>query len=243
MKAPSGFTVASSEVYPRLIISMEGRPKQGKSHFALTAPDPICYLNLDSGLEGVVHKFSGDKQVFVSKYESPVNLKDTYPDKDQAEKVWHQFKGDYARAVYSEARTVVVDTATEAHELVRLARFGKLSQVQSWNYGPVNYEFKSLLDEALKNPKVNVIFLHKQKDQYVKDKRTGLYERAGFSGIEYIVQDFMQIFWDDEGPNIEFLDSRHNKDLVGTVITGLDVCNFQTVAMMLMPDVDPSAWV
>ena len=61
--------------------------------------------------------------------------------------------------------------------------------------------------------------------------------------IEYIVQAFLRIFYDDDGFNIEIMDSRHDKALAGMVMTGNEVCNFQTIAAMLMPTVDPSAWV
>ena len=165
-------------------------PKNGKTHFALTAPGPICYMNLDSGLEGVVHKFAAEKEIYVSNYETPINLKDVYPDIDKTVAVWGKFKQDFVSALQSDARTVVIDTATEGYELIRLARLGKLTQVKPFHYALPNYEYKALLDEALKNPKINVIFLHKQKRKYVNDIWNGEYERAGFGGIEYIVQAF-----------------------------------------------------
>jgi len=242
MKIPLGFQKADSTIHPRIIISVEGLAKNGKSHFALTAPGPMCYMNLDSGLEGVIHKFAAKKEIYVSNYDTPISLKDAYPDLDKTVQVWGKFKQDFVSALHSGLRTLIVDTTSEAYELVRLARLGKLTQVKPFHYALPNYEFKALLDEALKNPTVNVIFLHKQKRKYVKDVWNGGFERAGFGGIEYIVQAFLRTFYDEDGFNIEILDSRHDKELAGTVLTGNDVCNFQNVAMMLMPDVDPGMW-
>ena len=243
MKLPSNFKEASTIIHPRLVLSIEGLPKAGKTHLALTAPGPIAYLNLDNGLESVINKFAGDKKIYVSNYDTPINPRDVYPDIDKTIAVWHQLKQDFITALSSGVKTVIVDTCTEMYELVRLARLGKLSQVQPFQYGLPNYEFKALLDESLKAVNVNTIFLHKMKDKYLKDKRTGEYERAGYSGIEYIVQVFLRIFFDSDGFNIEIMDSRHDKSLAGTVITGNEVCNFQTIATMLMPTVDPNAWV
>ena len=243
MNLPANFKKADAVVYPRLVLSVEGLPKHGKTHLALTAPDPIAYLNLDNSLESVIHKFATNKQVFVSNYDAPVNPKDAYPDIDKTIAVWQQLKQDFMTALSSGVRTVVVDTCTEMYELVRLARLGKLSQVQPFQYGLPNYEFKALLDEAVKNTKVNTIFLHKMKDKYVKEKRTGEYERAGYSGMSYIVQAFLRVFYDEDGFNLEVLDSRHEKSLAGMVLTGNDVCTYQTIASMLLPSVDPDAWV
>ena len=41
----------------RLIVSVEGLEKRGKTHFAMTAPPPIAYFDMDIGAEGVVNKF------------------------------------------------------------------------------------------------------------------------------------------------------------------------------------------
>ena len=61
-----GFSDDYVETPRRLVISVEGREKTGKSHFGLTAPGPIVYLNVDIGTEGVVGKFQDKgKQVYL----------------------------------------------------------------------------------------------------------------------------------------------------------------------------------
>jgi len=67
----TGFDLADTEVKPRVILSVEGREKEGKSHLAMTAPGPIGIINMDLGLEGVVHKFARDKKIYVSSYQLP----------------------------------------------------------------------------------------------------------------------------------------------------------------------------
>ena len=62
-------------------------------------------------------------------------------------------------------RTISVDTATELWELLRMARFGKLTQVMPYQYGPVNAEFRSLIRMAYASDK-NLILLHKMRKVY-----------------------------------------------------------------------------
>ena len=61
-----GFSDDIVETPRRLIASLEGREKVGKTHFALTAPPPILFFNIDIGTEGVVGKFQeAGKKVFL----------------------------------------------------------------------------------------------------------------------------------------------------------------------------------
>ena len=243
MLPPKGFKKPNTEVRPRLIISLEGLSKAGKTHFALTAPDPICFFNLDKGIEGVIHKFVQKKEIFVSNYPIPLDPRDKYPDMNKVIPVWEQFKADYVTALESGVKTIVIDTATEANELIKLARLGKLTQILPFNYIPVNYEFKALIDQALICPKnVNVIFIHKQHVKWVDGHATKDLERAGFKDIEFIVQAYLRNFHDEDGFNIEMLDCRHDKSLKGVVLTGTDVCNFQTIASMILPQFPPETW-
>src|SRR5574343_408421 len=60
------FSFNQEEAPYRLIVSISGDEKTGKSHFTLTAPEPIFYFNIDRGTEGVVGKFQADgKKVFI----------------------------------------------------------------------------------------------------------------------------------------------------------------------------------
>lgn len=165
----------------RLIIAVAGEEGTGKTSFALSAPGPTMYLNLDTGDEGVVDKYL-DKEVYRVKYRiSP------FAGADECKKIWERYKQDFAIALKSDAKTVIVDTATEAWELHRLARFGKLAQVLPEHYGPVNREHASLLKDAFDSNK-NLILLHKMTPEYVNKVNTGRLKLKGFSDTPYIVQ-------------------------------------------------------
>ena len=47
----------SAMKYLRLVVRVGGLEKEGKTHFALTAPGPIGAIDMDRGMEGVVEKF------------------------------------------------------------------------------------------------------------------------------------------------------------------------------------------
>jgi len=53
-------------------------------------------------------------------------------------------------------RTLIFDTGTEAWELCRMARFGKLAQVMPQHYTEVNSEFRALVKAAYERKDLNV---------------------------------------------------------------------------------------
>jgi len=234
-----GFTKATTKILSRLILSVAGQEKQGKSSLALSAPGPIIYFNLDFGLEGVVHKHASTKAIYVKHY--TIKRGDSqalYAD------AWTALKRDYYNALKSTARTVVLDTSTEVWELLRLARFGKLSQVMPHQYGPVNAEFVQMIREAHGYDK-NLILLHKMKREYVNDHATGRYERAGYSGVGYLVQANVVVYRDgmDWGFFIRVMDCRQNA-MIGGMECPLpdEFSGFSMLAQWVFPDTSEEEW-
>ena len=178
-----GFDEANTNEVLRLILNVEGAEKEGKTHFALTAPGPIALIDMDIGLEGVVSKFSKQKKIFVASF----NYHEaTSP--DEWEKMWVKMKTGFLDALASKTiRTLISDTATEMWELCRMAAFGKLAQVKPHHYAPVNAEFRDLIRKAYDSDK-NLILIHKQKKEYKNEQWTGHMERAGFGDVGYAVQ-------------------------------------------------------
>lgn len=238
-----GFQLADGVVLPRLILCLSGMEKTGKTHFALTAPGPIAFFNTDVGMEGVVGKFLEDKEVLV--YHAAVP-----GDAEKAKEVWsHMYDAYRSVLVDSAIRTLVVDTATEVWELLRYARFGQLTQVMPFQYGPVNAEYRKWLRLAYDSQK-NVIMIHKMKPVYINDKRTKDYEPAGFSDMKYVMQVNAQTWKDDpedldEGEakehHIYIKDCRQNTDIEGLTLDG-DLCNFPTLAMLVLPESRIEDW-
>ena len=195
------------------------------THFALTAPDPIFFINIDIGAEGVLDKFQAEgKRIYVYDVRVPRTAS-----KDVYAPMWENLKKIFEKVYQAGAGTVVVDTDTEAFELARLAKFGKLSQVLPHNYVEVNNEYREILRLAY-DSSMNSVFLHKMKAKYVNDKRTGEYEPSGFGDMEYNSQVNIITYREDTDEGTEFSafikDCRHNPNVNGEWLKG-EMCSFE----------------
>jgi len=237
-----GFEPAATEARKRLIISIEGEEGTGKNNLAFTAPSPIAVLSFDVGLEGVVEKFVTGrgmvadtpvptKEIMVREYSMPIT-QTADPDFDYAG-TWAEFTKMYRAALAARVRTMIWDTATEVHELLRMLRFKRLTQVMPHNYGPVNAEYRGLLREAY-DSHTNLILLHKMRPEYVNDKSTGRKERAGFRDTGHNVQVVLKTFREDteDGSlfSVKVLKCRQNAQINGKVYEG-GMCSFPWLAV------------
>ena len=251
----------------RLIESVEGPEKTGKSHHAFTAPAPIVYFDTDYGSEGVVEKFAGDKDIYDYEVKTAKDIlikhKDTKgqgPQVDATEE-FDRFKDAYYDSLNDKTiRTVVWDTATEVWELLRLAFFGKLAQVPPMKYGPANEEYRRLVRAAFDTDK-NLILLHRVKDEYVGDTntgsmRTGKKLRAGFNDTGFLVQLNVVTYFDspksedgdpEEGFGLYVRDCRQNMGIAGMRLQGKiegigSMCSFPYLATSVFPDTELGDW-
>ena len=253
----SGFRRADTIASPRrLIVSVEALEKQGKTHFALTAPGEIAYHNFDVGLEGVIEKFDTSR-IHVADYPRPKMAYVAGGETaiaEAAEQVWGKFVRDQEGALAAPTiRTLVWDTATENYEVLRLARFGKLTQVMPHHYGPVNSEYREQLRKVYDTDK-NLILLHKlgaEWENYTdatgreKGRKTGRYERKGFNDIGFAVQVIVRSYRDYDQPGAPFcltvLDCRQNPAIIGETLQG-ELCAFPYLAMLVYPGTSLEDW-
>lgn len=253
MATPSlpGFKVANEAIKPRLIISVEALEKSGKTNFAFTAPGPIGYLPFDVGDEGVIQKFQENKTILVPTESYDARFDGNEP-KIEAGREWKRFYDDYLRALKS-LRSVVIDTGSESWDLLRLARLGKLTQVMPTKYVEVNQEFRDFVRAAYDH-NANLIILHKQKAEWVNDaagkgSKTGRHERAGFADMGFLVQINLHAYRlpekdrgdDDLGFRLKIKDCRQNPEIAGMELEN-EMCNFQFLASLVYPEIDPVAW-
>lgn len=244
------FEEADPIIRPRLIVAVAAREKQGKTHFAMTAPGPMVIFNADTGLEGVVHKFLAQgKRILVYNVPKPDPSSKTV--EKEAGKVWDNMVNAFDEALRNGAiRTIIFDTATEVWEILRLAYFGKITQVMPHHYVGCNAEFRKFLDKAYSTDK-NLILVQKMKAEYLNDKRTGEYEMAGFNDTPYRVQAVLYPMRFDgkgklpDGQNVEkgdfgvrIYESRHNADANDMYLTG-ELAKFPFVASMIIEGTSP----
>jgi hypothetical protein len=196
----------------RVVIAVDGLDKHGKTRFALSAPKPLVYLDFDIGKEGVIEKAPNPGGIITSEpflfLPSEITF-DIDNEDERTKKVMAaadpqltRFRKTYLSCLRQpllsrngrklKARTVVVDTGTEAWQLLRLCYLGKISQVKPHHYVEVNGLMRDLVRAAFESD-VNVIWLHKLKAEWKdnaegKGRKTGTLERDGFEGMSYLVQ-------------------------------------------------------
>ncbi len=173
-------------MFPNITVSISGLPKSGKSHLALTFPDPIVVFSFDLGLEPLLKKFS-KKNITVKAYPTPII--DTARPKPYAKEIWEQFNKDYKQVIWDkEVKTVILDPATTIWEIVRHSWTEELGQKQLMpvQYSEPNARMSALLTEP-RISGVNLVSIHYLKDVYVNDKATGELELDGFKRTEGMV--------------------------------------------------------
>lgn len=265
--AKQGFAEITGEITPRLIMSLAGSEKTGKTHFSLTAPAPISYLSLDFGDQGVIEKFHKLKKIYKKEFKIPsARMKDKSKMMEEAVDTWEDFKESYLFSLKT-ARTIIVDTETECWELVRLALLGKLGEVKPHHYGAVNREYKEVMIKAAFDGNANVILLQRLKKQYINDKYTGELEQTGYSGIPFDVQVNARTYIDAVGRFSVYIDNcRQNATLRGrslvpvSQLTPLELAdpaifvgggltipvgdlNFGELAKLVLPNSKSESWI
>jgi len=218
-----------------------GLEKDGKTHFALTAPAPIGVLDMDRGLEGVVEKFAAEKDIFIKSFRGMQSA-------DYATK-WEAFEAGYHRLLSDASiRSIIWDTDTESWEMARLAYFGRQSSIPL-KYPPLNTLYRKLIDEAFDADK-NLILISRYKKQYVgvgEDSAwNGKYEAAGFGELPSIVQINLRakLIEDEDGvvtPTVTVINCRQNMRINGEVFEG-DEARFSWVAANIVEGTSPEEW-
>lgn len=166
--------MTKEKIIPNLITAISGEPKTGKSHLALTFPDPITIFSFDQGIEPVMKNFVG-KKIAVMTYELPlVETVRAIGQKKQILDIWNNFKADYIKATEDkEVKTIIIDTATAAYEIARIARTGELGRELDPNeYGDVYLRMKALIQRARLSGQ-NLILTHYMKEIYKGGEPTG----------------------------------------------------------------------
>lgn len=241
----AGFVSTLPKTKHRVIMATDGREKSGKTRFALTAPPPIIFLNFDHGLEGPLEEEFGNKVMAFKSFDSQLDY-GKLPTVKQAEGVWMDFANAYMAALNTPGvRSIIVDTFSDAWDWARLMHFGKFSPVLPNHYTEVNDITKRLVMQA-HNYNVNVIFIHKQKEDWKDNKPTGNYKREGIKHMGYAVHvNATHTRTLVNGVNkwgLSIADARQNIDLAGMTLEDGQV-TFPYLAEMLFPKTTEKDWV
>ncbi len=172
-------------------VSISGEPKTGKTHWALTFPAPIRLFSFERGANYVATKFP-DKDIEIIPFLPPMQTsteKDTY-----AEKMWEELRPAYQKECEDpKVKTIVIDTATQAWEIVRTALVERQhrKQILQREYGPANKDMLWLLMNPIVNGK-NLVTIQYLRQKYVNDTATAELELDGNKRTEGAVDVVME---------------------------------------------------
>lgn len=225
-----------AERHPRMIVSTEGMEGSGKTHFALSAPRPLVYLDFDYGVEGVAG--GGDVERHTYDLMAAIGEDDAVV-KRHARETMARFIADWRAALERKIRTLVIDTFSAAWSGQRLAR-------SEDRYIEYEEEFRSLIRAAYTSPHTNVVLIHHLRPDWKRDStgksyKAGTWSRDGMDGIANMVQ--LAVRQRYVAPalgaagrfELDVLKARDNIGLVGQTFDGLD---FATLCAMVCPSVD-----
>jgi hypothetical protein len=258
-------------VQPFHILSVEGRPKAGKTFLAATAPPIVAFQSLDFGTDGVLQSFPDYATRFlVAEYrvdldvtadavmQAAIRAKGD-ADKERLNSESYRHAEKQALAVRKETlepfvqdymalldepsvRTIVWDTATEVNELFRLANFGKLERNPKIAYGPINAEFKQLIRRAAEKRK-NLVLIHHLTEEYVGDEPSGRYKLKGNGAIEALVHSYVRVEKEvKKGVTLFKTTIRDSRFAPAASGAVLVGADFALLMEQLMPEIPAEAW-
>ncbi len=190
---PTTWQPAPTELTRKSVfLEVYGDTGTGRTSFALSSPAPIALIHASEKIEGIIQPFARDKEIRLCDFGQAIFNRNSKDIEIQAGKVWSILREAWYDA-FTWARTIILDTHTEAWELLRLAAFGALKPVKGRvdaNYGPVNAEWRSLFKHFRHQDKANVIVIGQTKEEYKgttgMGQRTGRTIRSGQKEIPYI---------------------------------------------------------
>lgn len=242
------YEALSSDTPTSIVWASTGGEGSGKSHFGLTAPDPIFVCAFDAfGMGRVSKDVKRGKDIRVSRYAfNPLKFPEEKARAKEGTGIWNRFVEEYRTALLN-ARTVLWDREDLAWELLRFASFGGQSAAPK-EYGELNMEYVSLIQEAYAAG-VNLGLLRGVREQWIskfdptKGKmvghNTGVMVADGMKKIPDHVDLTLVHRWDDsiksyvvkidKFPNAEF------KGFEGPM-------DFPAMATAAYPDSVPEDW-
>lgn len=254
----------------KLRINSEGLDRSGKTNFALSAPGPIGVLALDRNtLEMTIKAQQLGKEIYVAdfcdpslsnplhKYAIPAReeggkpiAKEKIADKKFYEERWDAISDAYYSLIKEPSiKTIIIDTASQAWEDIRLSRFGKLKGIIQRDYGDVNDEMRRLL----LSPKCHLIVTHRLKKMYKDSNWDGKsYESVGYNGAAFDLQITMRhessLITDPEDKSRKkaqfratVMNCSQDGSLMGLELSDED-CTFGMLAQMVYPSAPDGIW-
>jgi hypothetical protein len=146
------------------------------------------------------------------------------------------------------------------YALLRLAKFGKLTEVKPQHYEPINRIMEEMINMAFSEG-VNLVMIHKMKPEWIDNKQTGKLKAQGYGDAVFKSQVNVRLGHDyvepltlpdgnpnPEGGKVKFSalikpqGCRPNPDAENMLFVQPD-CGFADVAMQVWPDSEAGDWL
>lgn len=230
-----------------------GPTGSGRTRLALTAPGPVGLAHTAEKIDGVVQKFKKEgKDIRLLNFGGTFSGVTEQEIANAATPVWNKMVRGWRQAMDEWAKTVIMDTASEGWEMIRLARFGELKPKGRIDnlYGPVNAEWRDLFKRARNESNTcNVITIHQTKDEYIDkivngkqvSNRTGRSIRSGMKEMGYMPDVTIETSRTSGGGfKCVIIKAWYNATVEGTEFEDED-CRFSFI-MSLITETDESEW-
>jgi len=166
-------------------LAVHGRPKSGKTRFALTCPPPIYVIETEPGLRPLIKLFPDKEIYFIDVYEPDysgvfeVDSTKTLAKIDASVKLIRQKICENPDSV----GTVVVDSVTDIWKWVmewmkvEILKIDKTARVrQQWDFGYANSKYQNIMMQLIALP-THVIITAQDKEEYAgAGQPSGIYE-------------------------------------------------------------------
>lgn len=180
-------TEKPTKIVPNILASISSPPKTGKTHFALSFPEPIKIYSFDLRAKPIAKKFPG-KNIVIHEFDVPIIESET-PD-PWASTIWEEFYGEFKEDVSSgKYTTLVIDPATTLEMILRQYVL-ELKQTEAEGRGKAKYKLAtneyvlrnllmtSLFEQARKGG-VNLVSIQYLREKWRKNEKTGQAEPTG----------------------------------------------------------------
>lgn len=175
-----GFQAVAQPVPQRVIAKIAGPEKTGKTHIALTCTQPIIFISIDIGTEGVVEKFmNAGRQILYYDVRIPRNASAA-----DYSTMWTKMDQIIDVALQLGTGTIVFDSWTEMYELARLKYFaGRLDKVNPGEYPVVYADLREKI-RRIYDSSMSAILLTKMAPEF----GTRQLIEKGFGDTDFLVQ-------------------------------------------------------
>lgn len=189
----------TDRIYPRIIASLWGPPKSGKSHIPLlTFPEPVAGIEIgETGIEdlAIMHP-ERDIRYY------PLIIPNLVPSRGDHEKLLAEFDEKLNEVIdhkdFKDGGTLAIDSASRLWRSIRVVKIEETHEASERtkknqaDYEGANEYMEQIVQTARRNRRLNIIFVHRHREIYRmvdgKLQDTGNIEGRDYKGMENLVQ-------------------------------------------------------